>query len=84
MLIIVIGLFRILFICSSVLRLLIIIEFIRIGLFYLIYNFYRIENVAELLIFIVFMVREGLLGLVVFILKVLIRGDDLIESTDVF
>lgn len=72
-----------LFLTTRLLRILITIEIIRLSLFLIIIYYFNQEGIKEIIIYFVIIVGEALLGLVLIVIKVLLRGDDILFAIDV-
>lgn len=64
------------FVCNSILVVLITIEAIVLSIFCVIVLFLRVESFIELLLFLTVVVGERILGLVLILLKVGLSGED--------
>lgn len=64
------------FVCNSILVVLITIEAIVLSIFCVIILFLRVESFIELLLFLTVVVGERILGLVLILLKVGLSGED--------
>lgn len=76
-------LLNILFICYRILMILISIEFLVLLLFLIVFIYYLEEGGFELLRFIVLVVGERILGLILILIKVFLRGGDIVYNLDV-
>lgn len=78
-----IGVLNILFRCFNVISVLISIEYLILSIFFILTKFYFLENIILIIFFIVIVVITSLLGLIIILNTILVRGEDQIEINDI-
>uniref|UniRef100_A0AAU6QEL6 NADH dehydrogenase subunit 4L n=1 Tax=Typhlodromus pineus TaxID=3061201 RepID=A0AAU6QEL6_9ACAR len=77
-------LISLIFLCETILNILVTFEFIIFIMFILIMNKFMKENIMELMLFLVLIILESILGLLMMLKLVFSKGSDILSNMDVF